>query len=140
MKNFNINDGIKEFTINNDENRVLRINTSDLQISVRLKQCEKELNQISKEFQKFDETMTVEDSIEAIDKYDKKVKQRLDYIFNTNVSEVVFGGMNCLSICGGKPVFQNFLDEVMPEISQNIEEEVKKSQQNIKKYTSQVKK
>ena len=40
----------------------------------------------------------------------------------------------------GKPVFQNFLDAVIPEIVKDTDKEYKKSQKNITKYTSQVKK
>lgn len=140
MRNLQINTGIKEFAINDDESKVLKINTADIQIAQRMKKSEKELNQIAEECLKIDENMSVDDSIDLLDKYDKKVKTTLDYIFNTNVSEVVFGNMNCLSICDGKPVFQNFLEAIMPEIETDIQKETKKSEANIKKYTSQVRK
>ena len=140
MRSLKINNGIKEFAINDDENKVLKRNTTDIQIAQRLKQSEKELNQIAEECKNIGESMSEDEAIDLFDKYDKKVKTTLDYIFNANVSEVVFGNMNCLSICDGKPMFQNFIDAIMPEIETDIQAESKKSKANIKKYTSQVRK
>lgn len=140
MRELKIKNGVQEFKINGDENKILRINTADLQILNRAKKAETELKEIANECININQNMSNDESIDLLDKYDKKVKKTIDYIFNTNASQVVFGEMNCLSICDGQPVFKNFLDEILPVITTDIESETKKSQANINKYTSQVKK
>ena len=140
MKNFNINTGLKSYTINGDESKVIYINTSDLGIPKRAKQAEKELKKIADECANIEDSLSIDESIELLDKFDGQVKKIIDYIFNADVSEVVFGRTNSLSMVDGKPVFQNFLDAVIPEIVKDTDKEYKKSQKNITKYTSQVKK
>lgn len=139
MNNFNIKDGIKRFTINGDENKVIYINISDLGISKRAKQAEKELAQIAEECSNISESLSIDESIDLIDKLDTKVKKIIDYILNTNASETVFGVTNCLSMCDGQPLFQNFLDAILPEIEKGTQTEINKSRKNINKYTSKVK-
>ena len=140
MRNFNINTGLKSYTINGDESKVIYINTSDLGIPKRAKQAEKELKKIADECANIEDSLSIDESIELLDKFDGQVKKIIDYIFNADVSEVVFGRTNSLSMVDGKPVFQNFLDAVIPEIVKDTDKEYKKSQKNITKYTSQVKK
>lgn len=140
MRNLNINNGIREFTINGDENKVLRVNTSDLNLAKRAKKAQKELSLIADECMNIDENMSIDESIAKLDALDTKVKNTVDYIFNSNASDIVFGEMSSVSICDGQPVFQNFLDAIIPEIEKDTQAEIKKSQRNIKKYTSQVKK
>ena len=140
MKNFNINTGLKSYTINGDESKVIYINTSDLGIPKRAKQAEKELKKIADECANIEDSLSIDESIELLDKFDGQVKKIIDYIFNADVSEIVFGRTNSLSMVDGKPVFQNFLDAVIPEIVKDTDKEYKKSQKNITKYTSQVKK
>lgn len=139
MRNFNINTGLKSYTINGDESKVIYINTSDLGIPKRAKQAEKELKKIADECANIEDSLSIDESIELLDKFDGQVKKIIDYIFNADVSEVVFGRTNSLSMVDGKPVFQNFLDAVIPEIVKDTDKEYKKSQKNITKYTSQVK-
>ena len=139
MRNFNINTGLKSYTINGDESKVIYINTSDLGIPKRAKQAEKELKKIADKCANIEDSLSIDESIELLDKFDGQVKKIIDYIFNADVSDVVFGRTNSLSMVDGKPVFQNFLDAIIPEIVKDTDKEYKKSQKNITKYTSQVK-
>ena len=47
MNNLGFDVGYKEYSINGDESRILRINTSDMNIITRMNKAEKELQKIA---------------------------------------------------------------------------------------------
>lgn len=141
MRNLKVNDGIREFSINNDESRILRVNTTDMQLFKRAEKARTELEAIAEELKKIDdENLSIDETIELLDKYDKEVRTKIDYIFNSKVSDTVFGEASCVSFCGGQPLFQNFLESLLAEIEKDFEAETKKAKKNVAKYTSQVRK
>ena len=79
MRNFNINTGLKSYTINGDESKVIYINTSDLGIPKRAKQAEKELKKIADECANIEDSLSIDESIELLDKFDGLfIKQFID--------------------------------------------------------------
>lgn len=136
MKNLNVNIGIKEYSINGDTSRILRVNTTDINILTRLDKAETELMKIASQYENIGEKITVE----VITDLDTKVREQVDYIFDGKVSDIIFGNTNCISVAGGQPIFMNFLDVILPVIKSDIAEEQEKSEKKISKYTSQVKK
>lgn len=140
MSNIKLNNCQKRFTINDDENKVIFINTTDMQILKRLKKAEPEMRKLANECAKLNEYTSVDDAIELLSKCDAEVRKNIDFIFNSNIADIVFGNTNCISFCDGQPLFMNFMDAVLPEIEKDIAEEQNKSSKRISKYTSQVKK
>lgn len=137
MASLNYGSSIKKFDINGDKNKVLCVNTTDTKIFKRLKETKPKIDRIIKDSEKLGDDMTADENIELLDKLDDEVKSIIDYIFNTNASEVAFGNASCLSICeNGLPLFQNFMEALIDE----IEKDLKKANSNISKYTSQVRK
>ena len=112
MKSLNFDSGVKEYEINGDPNRVLRINPTDFGIVDRINKAKGEL--------------------------DKVVRTQIDEIFGAGSADIIFGETNSASFAGGQPVFLNFLDCIIPEIERVVGEERKKSAVKIQKYTSQV--
>ena len=135
MKNLSFNIGIKEYYINGDENKILRVNTSDFNLIERFEKSEAVLRKIADKF----ETIADDATSETLSQLDKDVKNQIDYIFGNNASDVIFGNVSCISLAGGQPIFINFLDVILPVIEKDIVEEQKKSEQKIRKYTSKVK-
>ena len=145
MQKLSIDEGYKEFSINGDENRVIRFNPSDLAIIKRLEEAK---NKIS-------ESMAIKDDIEldnegkpvdslenyskVISHIDNVIKEQINYIFDSDVANVVFANQSPLANIKGKPLYERFMESVMPEIKKAVEEEAKESRKRVAKYTKVVK-
>lgn len=135
MNNLSFDVGYKEYSINGDESRILRISTSDMNIITRMDKAEKELQKIADKCK----STTADNAIEALSYLDNEVRKQINYVFDGDVSDIIFGNTNCISLAGGKPIFENFLEAVLPVIKEDIFTEQKKIERKISKYTSKVK-
>ena len=127
MTSLNFDSGVKEYEINGDPKRVLRINPSDFGIVERINKAKNALDELH-----------ITPDIDGMVELDKIVRAQIDEIFGVGSSDVIFGETNSASFAGGQPVFLNFLDSIIPEIERVVGEERKKSAAKIQKYTSQV--
>lgn len=127
MKSLNFDSGVKEYEINGDPNRVLRVNPTDFGIVDRINKAKDELDKLH-----------ITSDLNGMTELDKIVRAQIDEIFGTGSADVIFGETNSASFAGGQPVFLNFLDCIIPEIERVVGEERKKSAAKIQKYTSQV--
>ena len=130
--NLDFDSGIKEYTINGDPNRVIRINPSDFGIVARAEKAKAELEKLH--IDPGEEHMS-----EALTTMDKSVREQIDLIFGEGTAKKAFGEINCTSLAGGSPIFMNFLNAILPEIEKVVGEEKRKSDARIAKYTSRVK-
>lgn len=130
--NLSFDSGIKEYTINGDPSRVIRINPSDFGIIERAEKAKAVLDNLSID-------PGEEHYAEAVLSMDRAVREQIDAIFGEGTSQTAFGDVNCVSLAGGSPIFLNFLNAILPEVEKAITAERKKSEANIKKYTSRVK-
>lgn len=128
MQNIRFDDGFREYKINGDKSRVIRVNPSDFGIVSRLRAAQAALAELKPT-----------DGPEGLAEIDRAVREQIDGVFGKGTSDAVFGGTNCASLAGGKPIYQNFLEAFMPIIEADIMAEKEKSDANIKKYTSQIK-
>lgn len=135
MNNLSYNVGYKEYSINGDESRILRISTSDMNIITRMDKAEKELQKIADKCK----STTADNAIETLSYLDNEVRKQINYVFDGDVSDIIFGNTNCISLAGGKPIFENFLEAVLPVIKEDISTEQKKIERKVSKYTSKVK-
>lgn len=152
MQNISFNDGYKEYTINNNETKVIRFNPSDFNIIDRVAKSLNAIQNISEDMQKHDFELNSDGTVDAdtisdleyagkiISDCDKRIKEQINYILGNEVSDVVFGNHSCLSLVGGKPLYERFLDAVVPIIKKDVETAQKASQKRIEKYTKAVKK
>lgn len=145
MKNITLKENYKEYTINNDENRVIRFDPNDANILNRIDSALDEMEKLFKKYKEdtppkiSNERESIREAAKIIKEYDLKMREQINYIFDSDVCSVVFGNQNCLSLCGGYPQYINFLNAIIPEMKKEIAAEQKKSQENIKKYTSDLK-
>jgi len=67
MQNINTDDGLKRFTINGDENRVIEFNPNDLNLITRLSKAQKDINEFIKLMPNKDalNSLNDDDAIEA---------------------------------------------------------------------------
>ena len=140
MEKLNFNLGYKEYTINDDENAVIRINTTDFGLINRLNTMRENAVAIIKGLDAVKQSESESAVLSAIDEAGEKVQALIDEVFGAGTSSIVFGGINCLSFAGGQPVALNFLDAIIPIIKKDLEKEQKASGKRIQKYTEAAKK
>lgn len=122
MKSINFNTGIKRYAVNGDENNVVAINVSDLNMLKRIKDAETVFDPILARLD------TEENTPELMFEIDKEIKEKLDYIFGTDISSHVFGGANCLSpLEDGGLLFMSFFEAFAPMVI----EDINKSRENF---------
>ena len=129
MQSLNFDDGLKRLAINDDENRVIVVNPTDVGIVARYREKLPEIEKLSAE---------TENSEEIPDILDKKVREFVDYIIGSPVSETVFGKTNCISMAGGQTIFENFLTAYMEYMKPEIKAEYERSKKRVEKYTAQL--
>lgn len=142
MQNININEGFKYFSINNDENRVICFNPSDINIISRIQKAAEALENITAEDIKLkaDGTPTVISAAEAVEDISRRIKEQIDFIFDSPVSDTVFRNQSPLSSVGGVPFYERFLEAVIPVIQREVSLEKQASLERADKYIRAVKK
>ena len=145
MKSLKIDDGYKEFMINDDPNRVIRFNPADVAILTRIRDSVDRIEQSLKDSEDdfaINPDGTPADKMEqagdAVRKVTELVKEQINYIFNADVSEAVFGNQSPLSLVGGVPLYERFLNVVIPEIEKAVKTERKLSEKRVGKYVEMV--
>ena len=133
METLIIDEGLKAFAINNDENRVIKFNPSDMSI---LHRVEESLVNVEKEMKKYEDKKVDGKTEKKISEF---ICKQIDYIFNSKVSDVVFNGTSPLSTIKGVPYYVRFIEAVKPIIEEEILAERKASEEKIKKYTEKYK-
>lgn len=141
MQNINFNDGYKEFSINNDESRIIRFNPSDYGM---LERFETARNNIKEELSRLGDGVDIDNNGDAVDGLAKSaemvrvasdiIRHNINHIFGADVCKSAFGMQSPLSSVGGKTLVERFLDAVFPMIEKEIETEHKASKKRMAKY------
>lgn len=127
MQSINFDDGYKSYMINNDENKIIRINVTDLNTSKRFEDA---VSAIDKLMDEVKGDISEERFIEA----DRVIREQLDHVFGEGVCEIVFGKTNVLSATeSGKLLIEGFLDALLPVVKADMETAAAKSRANIEK-------
>ena len=145
MQNLVFDEGYKEFTINGDENRVIRFNPSDIAILKRLDEAKDkilEAMQVEKDIELDVEGKPIEsleNASKVVKHIDDTIKEQINYVFDYNVSDVVFGKQSPMANIKGLPLYVRFMESVKPVIESALKEESEKSRKRVNKYTKVVK-
>lgn len=130
MQNINFDDGFKEFTINGDENRIVRFNPSDFGILDRVENTVAAFEEIERALKESNQ-----DSIaEVLNEIDKKIKQQINYIFNSDIADIIFNGQSPMSLVKGEFLFMRVIEAIVPIIKKAVEKEQRESEKRISKY------
>lgn len=128
MQSINFDDGFKSYMINNNENKIIRINVTDLNTSKRFEDAVSAIDKLMDEVK--GEDISEERFIEA----DCVIREQLDHVFGDGVCEIVFGKTNVLSATeSGKLLIEGFLDALLPVVKADMEAAAAKSRANIEK-------
>lgn len=135
MKNINIDDGREAITINGDSNRTIYVQASDFNIKVRARQAQKNIGDLLEEIDKVSPE-NAEAFTDVLEDIDKKVREQINFIFNSDVSEPVFGACSPLmTLCNGKSYVEAFLDAIIPELERIAKKAAEASEKRIAKHT-----
>lgn len=146
MARLQINTGAKNYEIEDEKTGkllgVITIYPNDINIAKRIEVAEKNIIALVNEAEVLanDDTKKEEDIIKSIYELDVKVKKELDIMFNSDVSETVFKGLNCFNLNNGKYFIERFLEMILPVITKELEASAKASNNRIDKYSSQASK
>lgn len=141
-QSLNFEEGVKTFLINDDPDRKITISTSDYSLITRFNEAEKAIKAKAKEYDKVklnadgSAAVDTDEAVAAIKDLTEFIEGQINYIFNSDVAGVVFNGQSCLSTYKGVPLYERFLESVIPVIEKDLEAEVKASQKRINKYTT----
>ncbi len=129
----------KNFRINGDNNRVISLNTSDIGIVARLQDEYEKLRELSLKAQDILEENNDDSAISfltALKDIDGEMRKGIDYIFDSNVSEVCAPEGTMYDPFDGKFRFEHIIDVLTTLYENNLNEEFKRMSARINKHTS----
>ena len=140
MESLNFKSNIKKYAINDDENCVISVSTTDYAILDRNKKAIKNIENLTAEY-KEKKINNDDEANELFVSADKEIRNQINYIFNSDVCTMAFGNTNCFSPCDdGSVLFENFINAIVPVVKADIMAAQEKQNKRIEKYTSQAKK
>lgn len=156
MNNNNIIDininGIKRkrYRINGDDSKILELNTTDFNLTVRMNEaypklveCESKVSELS-DILKGDEGNEDEKSgtadmgrfSEELSKMNSEMCELIDFIFDSNVSELCCDGGTMYDLIDGYMRYEVIIDNLVKLYEDNLNAETKKIQRRVKKHTA----
>lgn len=140
IKNIDLAISKKErYTINNEEDRVIELNPSDMHILTRYSESIPKLNEC---VEKYSSVELEDDSDEAMvnagkafRELDNSIKEIIDYVFDYPVSEVCSYGGSMFDLQDGRFRFEVIIDTLFSIYDKHIDEESKKMQKRMRTHT-----
>ena len=138
----------KKIRINGDQNRILELDTTDIGVIARLREFYPRLEELEKEYGsldiKFDENGNLTDESfkdvsEAVKDIDIRMRECVDGIFNSNVSEVCAPTGNMFDPINGSFRFEYIIDAISTLYTEEIAKNLEKRKENINKHTAKYK-
>ena len=140
----------KRFRIDGDNNRILELNTSDLNLLSRLKEAypklialaneafekwPKEADDATQEDVDFMSDPTITTSIEILQNVDSEMRKLLDYIFDSNVSEMCAPSGSMYDPLNGKLRYEHIVETLAGLYEHDISTEMNKIATRVNKHT-----
>lgn len=129
MKSINFDSGIREYAINGDENNVLRIAVTDLNLGKRIENMLEKLEEIAEKYK------DSEISPDTLYNLDIEVKAMLDEALGEGTSSIFKGVNVCSPVGNGEFMIKGFLD-ALSEIIMEEQSKLKKPEPRaeVQKY------
>lgn len=133
---------IRHFAVDDDENHVINIDTTDTGILARWNQVEKGLSETLAEIETLRDTPGETDNEKATNmsvrfaEIDDKAKAQIDFLFNTNVSEHICAKYGSLiRTVDGEPFLLMVIERLIGYYEEDIKKDMEKSRKRIEKHT-----
>jgi hypothetical protein len=128
----------KQFTIDGDENRILELDTSDLNIIKRIKEFYPKLQKLEEKLQnipdfKDDQFVDIADFLDDID---SEMRTAVDAIFDSNVCEVCVPNGSMYDPINGRLRYEILIDVLSKLYDENLSAEIKKVNKRVEKHTA----
>lgn len=138
----------KRFRIDHDDDRIIELNTSDLGILARLKETYPKLidlaNTAFKDVPEVDSTAedynfatdpATASVIDALQDADKKMREMINYIFDSDVSDICVPSGSMYDPINGAFRFEHIIDKLSALYETDISTEMTSISQRVKKHT-----
>lgn len=131
MNNIVFEEGIKEFAINNDENRILRFNPSDIGLVDRIKNELEKIDVYAKD------NLSDKENFDLAIELDKQLREHVDQMFYEVASQIIFADQNVMTTVNGMTIFERFFRSLLNTMEPYVKKEGRKSKEKIEKYRKQ---
>lgn len=149
IQDINLSETRKQiFRVDGDDSRVLELNTSDLNLLVRLREAYPKLIALSDDaFKRWPQVAETDENldfmtdpaitatIQILQDVDKKMRELVDYIFDSNVSEVCAPNGSMYDPINGKLRYEYIIECLTSLYETNISSEMKKISKRVQKHT-----
>ena len=131
----------KCFRINNDNSKILELNISDMNTIVRLNEDYPKLMDLARSavIEQNDSEKSTEEELAAmsdlIKKIDNEMRELIDHIFDSNVSELCASDGSMYDLFNGKFRFEYIIEKIASLYGENISKELKSVTKRIQKHT-----
>lgn len=133
----------KKFRVDGDNNRILELNTSDAGIVVRLNKLYPKMKTLGDKLAvKISEQSNVTDEEElsvianAIMELDNEIRELLDELFDSNVSEICIPEGTTVDPFNGEFRFETIINKLSKLYENNLTSEFAKMKKNVSKHTA----
>lgn len=130
----------RKFAINGDINRLLEICVSDLNVVVRLNEAYPKLQEMVTEAQnalgQLADDAELNELADVLVKIDKDMRAQIDYIFDTNASEICAPSGNMYDPIDGEFRFEHIIECLAKLYETGLADEFKKLRTKTEKYTA----
>lgn len=126
----------KKFRINGDNNLIIELNPSDMNIIARLNDATPKLESLQRKALKLssDKDIDLSSTAKLLKEVDDEMRELVDYIFNADVSSKCAADGSMYDPMGGMYRYEHILDKLMKLYEDNLAEEYKRMKVRINKY------
>ena len=117
MNNISFEEGYKEFAINNDENRILRFNPSDIGLIDRIK------SELEKMEVYANEHMTDKDNYDLSIELDQQLRSHVNEMFYEGADKIIFADQNVMTTVNGVTIFERFFRALLNTMEPYVKKE-----------------
>ena len=135
----------KSFTIDGDNSRVIWLDLSDMNLLVRLNEIYPDIRKLAADAgDRMSKAKTVDpedissinDISEILKDIDKQMREKLNYIFASDVADACEPTGNMYDMVNGEYRFEHIIDVLSQLYANNITAEYRKMQERVRKHTA----
>jgi len=125
----------KQFRIDKDDNRIIELNTSDMNILSRLQDSYPKLDALGTKAMSISETDSVEDTVSILKEVDGEMRSLLNNIFDSDIADICAPDGSMFDMFNGEFRFEHIVSTLIGLYETNIDNEYKLMVKKIKKHT-----
>ncbi|MCI8332854.1 MAG: hypothetical protein HFE78_08535 [Clostridiales bacterium] len=138
IKNLNLSNQKIKYKVCSDpeDNRYISFTPNDFDLPTRFAKAASEIKTFVEELETL-KSDNIDKNIELLHTVDQKIKAQINYIFDYDVCQIVFGAVSCLTVNkeNGMHFFEEFITALVPVIESEFSASIKQMKERTKKYT-----